>query len=768
MQELQREDGIVLPSVDWALNDDDDDEHFEIGDTETKLRAMCERFPKTWGRAVREYGDFNLQNGIDQSLRHMDILLTHKDWRDCENVFAVVLTNLKHAAFDDNNNNNRDDGNVVIEVGGNGAAVRARRHNQVSAVAAQEHEQRQTIVYHEVQDGGEDEEDEDAQRSVSLLTTLREKLPYLYLHLHDLDVQVQGKPIESIYWERRLAELSMFELQISQTELWSKIRKARYSPSNVKSVYDIDNPSQIVRFFCGFDPYRCQNQWGAGGSTNAEDGKNNNEKDGNNHKINAMTSVPGGGMDSGGNNAAMKIYLYSRESGRLIKVQNDPRNEVGLSGGSTDYCQGLTVIVDDYNGTLPLNPTKQDTAYGHSKHGQTHAANVKEWTSAIAHFYWNYHYYRLGESKNAVRAAVLQTKSALEEAYRNYGRQQDNDCDDAIKVEPQNDDDGRNNRSTMKISPLCRGTFIKYDQVDFSLTGYRGFPSIRAVKRARENAVPTIAHNEVVRLDEEEAAIAIAKIANSAKKKRARGTIGDYNNHQVSQHVTSLEIVGSPTPKRLRSSHLNEAEIARLRDKNLNNNELLEIIEPNKGRSEARNPEVAARGSSNNNPQAPKMEIHRLRQQLQHCAYQNSLLQQNCDKMGNDAESLKRECAKLRASKTANQQEIYDLKVYRREAHGEIERLRAEVERLRAGTTNETAPGNYHGYPNPSALTAETNRLKRQLQVYKSRAEFYKRETESKKTQIENLAQEKTRFEDRVQELEAAQLNGYGGDMLQF
>ena len=128
-----------------------------------------------------------------------------------------------------------------------------------------------------------DEEDEDAQRSTSLLTTLRDKLPYLYLHLHDLDIQVQGKSIESIYWERRLAELSMFELQISQTELWSKISKARYSPNNVKSVYDIDNPSQIVRFFCGFDPYRCQNQWG-GGSTRAEDSTNNNEKDSSNRK----------------------------------------------------------------------------------------------------------------------------------------------------------------------------------------------------------------------------------------------------------------------------------------------------------------------------------------------------------------------------------------------------------------------------------------------------------------------------------------------------
>ena len=44
---------------------------------------------------------------------------------------------------------------------------------------------------------------------------------------------------------------------------------------------------------------------------------------------------------------------------RLIKDYRDARGELLLSAGGTDFCQGLTIIVDDKHGMLPLNPTKQ-------------------------------------------------------------------------------------------------------------------------------------------------------------------------------------------------------------------------------------------------------------------------------------------------------------------------------------------------------------------------------------------------------------------------
>ena len=44
---------------------------------------------------------------------------------------------------------------------------------------------------------------------------------------------------------------------------------------------------------------------------------------------------------------------------RLIKDYRDARGELLLSAGGTDFCQGLTIVVNDKHGMLPLNPTKQ-------------------------------------------------------------------------------------------------------------------------------------------------------------------------------------------------------------------------------------------------------------------------------------------------------------------------------------------------------------------------------------------------------------------------
>ncbi|VEU40101.1 unnamed protein product [Pseudo-nitzschia multistriata] len=752
MQELQRDDGIVLPSVGWTLDadgerargaDSENEFVFEIGDLETKLEAMCDKHPRTWGRAVREYGGYHRKDGIDQCLQHMDVLLSHRDWRDCDNVFCVVLTNLKHAAFDQGAGDDDHEQNeaVTIEIEDHGSPVRARRNG-----SGREAPGPRAIAYHEVQRGGDDDEDEDAQRSLSLLHTLRDQLPYLYLHLHDLDVCVQGSPIESIYWERRLAELSRFELQVSQTELWSKISKSRYEPNHVRNVYEIDDPSKVVRFFCGFDPYRCRVPVGS----KTEGGEGSDKT--------AMTPVPGGNQVMGGNNSALKVYLYSRQSGRLIKVRNDPRNELGLTGGSTDFCQGMTVIIDDYNGTLPLNPTKQDTAYGHSKHGQIHASNVSEWTAAIAHFYWNYYYYRLGDSKTAIREAVLETKPSLEEAYRHY--------QDREQIEEDND--------FVSIVPLCKGTFISYDNVDFTLRNYRGVATIRCNKKWRETAVPKIARHEVVRFSEEFVASATKRRAATAKKKR--DTLDLAAGHRVSQRVTSLEVVGPPPAKRLRSSHHDEARIDLLRDDNNDDGGGGENSDhpqqpPNgdqaygrvsDGRTESF--EERGRQDGGSHPQAAVgFQVQHLHQQLQQAWYDNSRLEQECSRWRRQDAVLQQECQNLRLAKAANERELYDLKTFQLKARGDVERLVAEVEHLRNRGAPPQHQPNQFSPGGPAAEHAQVDKLRREVQVYKSRAEFYKKETESKKAQIENLVQERRRFEERVQELEDAQLDDNGG-----
>lgn len=319
MEGLQREEGIVLPSRDWKLTD-------SMETIKQELELICEREPFVWGKAVANYGDSNdLHDGIDKCLRHFELLRTHRDWKDCDNVFAVVLTDLKHAANDADtsglvgnvDSNDTTDDNMIIDVSSTMEPAMTTRHN-----ANHDNKDKSTTAaaassYHVVNGDGEEEEDEDKQRSVSLLNDLRNKLPYLYLHLHDLDVAVGNKPIESIFWERRLSELSKFELQISQTKLWSTVPKHFYSleSDDPQSVFHVSNPKETIRFFCGFDPYRCQTLY---------------PKDAEHDKEESLFSyTPGddinGATGGTGNNTALRVYLYSRQSGRLIKFKTDPR-----------------------------------------------------------------------------------------------------------------------------------------------------------------------------------------------------------------------------------------------------------------------------------------------------------------------------------------------------------------------------------------------------------------------------------------------------------
>ena len=61
-------------------------------------------------------------------------------------------------------------------------------------------------------------------------------------------------------------------------------------------------------------------------------------------------------MDS---EAVGSLFVYSRLSGRLITYHKDARTMLYLSAGGTEFCSGLRIILDDYKGHLPLNPTKQ-------------------------------------------------------------------------------------------------------------------------------------------------------------------------------------------------------------------------------------------------------------------------------------------------------------------------------------------------------------------------------------------------------------------------
>jgi hypothetical protein len=62
---------------------------------------------------------------------------------------------------------------------------------------------------------------------------------------------------------------------------------------------------------------------------------------------------------------------------------------LGLTSSGTQFCQGLTILVDDIHGKLPLNPTKQDLAFGEEANGESYRSNLYTWLSAVTKLYYN-------------------------------------------------------------------------------------------------------------------------------------------------------------------------------------------------------------------------------------------------------------------------------------------------------------------------------------------------------------------------------------------
>ncbi|KAL3934226.1 MAG: hypothetical protein SGBAC_010007 [Bacillariaceae sp.] len=218
----------------------------------------------------------------------------------------------------------------------------------------------------EKRDNGEDPDDPDFndidegdERSNAVLGEFAKKLPQLYIHLNQqVEVQVCGKVIDMTYWETRLADLTLFEVAVPQEpEKDPKLKLTHADPPYRHST---------IRFWMGFNVSRPS--------------------------------------------ASAHIYYYSRQSGRLIKDLHDCRSMLNLSAGSTDFKQGLTIILDDNNSTLPLNPTKQDLSFAFQEHGETHKKNLNFWLSGITYFFWTYHFDNNNGSKRMLTQAV--TKAA--------------------------------------------------------------------------------------------------------------------------------------------------------------------------------------------------------------------------------------------------------------------------------------------------------------------------------------------------------------------
>lgn len=163
--------------------------------------------------------------------------------------------------------------------------------------------------YEDERDVEEDLEDKEC-KTESFLVQLEQNLPGHYLHVpNSFDFKINDSKLCFSFWQERLCEMAQFTVNIDKL----------YPHSQSKDMEPHQN-QYMLNVYIGFDAIR--------------------------------------GSDKAAAKTGTLLY-HSRRTGRLIKVYNDARSELRLSSGGTKFCQGLTIIVDDVDGNLPLNPTKQ-------------------------------------------------------------------------------------------------------------------------------------------------------------------------------------------------------------------------------------------------------------------------------------------------------------------------------------------------------------------------------------------------------------------------
>ena len=303
------------------------------------------------GDCVRHYSgpSHNLERGVQRLVRQFTALDTN-GWEQYHDVFGLIVHHLKHGGDGATNNETPTDRDKDSLNDG------SKRIDAVTDDAyVQGHATRSQL-----------------QRVTQLLNSLAVDLPFRYLHIPTtgLDVRVAGQSVNFNYWQPRLVELAQFDLNIDKSRriqddpLW-KDRHLR-APEQ-----DNGNHSYLLRVYMGFDALRVCNDKAQKSAT---------------------------------------LYLYSRQSGRLIRRSNDCRGELGLTSGGTEFCQGLTILVDDCYANLPLNPTKQDVAFGKQANGETHKSNLNTWLSAAVRLYYTFYRDRICEKSKRVLTESLKRK----------------------------------------------------------------------------------------------------------------------------------------------------------------------------------------------------------------------------------------------------------------------------------------------------------------------------------------------------------------------
>lgn len=204
----------------------------------------------------------------------------------------------------------------------------------------------------------------------TFLNDIKKMLPEYYINLPtrgSFDFFIDRERIDFSYWQRRLVELTKFTVHIPVDQPFSELPEE-----------DWDQPAagkHPLNIYCGFDAQRVDRDL----------------------RLKQGTST-------------CMLYIYSCQAGRLIKQHIDARHMLGLSSSGVDYTQGLTVLINDIDGKLPLTPTKDGIAWSERKNGDIHQRNMFAWTGAVAHLFWTGHKNRFGgKGGNKIKEVMKNT-----------------------------------------------------------------------------------------------------------------------------------------------------------------------------------------------------------------------------------------------------------------------------------------------------------------------------------------------------------------------
>ena len=325
-ESLQTQYGIYLPSVSFNVRENDKDPHAIAVDAGDRIRKWLSKHPEIVEALGETFCEPSMEDedAISYHLTQLVKRLWVDPWQNNDHVFLLFLFKLKKSA-----------------------EVEPAQHDLM--------------------------EDGVLSPAKAFIRDMKKILPEHYINLPskgNFDFIIDQERIEFSFWQRRLVELTKFQINLPTDEPFENLSKEAWDQLTKESVTNnADGEStdgkgkgmSQMSIYCGFDAQRVDEdlQLGRGTST-------------------------------------CHLYIYSCQAGRLITKVIDARHMLGLVTSGVDFTQGLTIIINDVAGNLPLTPTKDGIAWSERKNGEIHQNNLMAWTGALAHFFWTHHRNRIG------------------------------------------------------------------------------------------------------------------------------------------------------------------------------------------------------------------------------------------------------------------------------------------------------------------------------------------------------------------------------------